>query len=339
MRLQIENHDGKWKAKKKWSNGEGFFYCNWIQRDGKILGCDGKLMLAIDPKTGKLLGQWRGYSESNLVAIGNTLAVLDGDGALSQITLREYHLHVIAKHQVMKQRCWTPPTYSDGVLFCRGGNELHCIESNKSGSRDRELASVRVRRPLLKMKSLDASKLAIPSLPDDPIDAILAGYRENGPDGGWEVYLKHREENPDVLLMDDRSELVEMALEQGLMQMAKQLVQHIRADIQVDDAMRNQLESLEQRVNRKPSSKKILGDNGLTYIEFAILNGTKKVIQAYVKGPSKHPFSYGLPLRPGVERLEKWPVGTKLYRTHNNIRQDVLLSIEEGNAGKVLTIK
>ena len=81
--------------------------------------------------------------------------------------------------------------------------------------------------------------------------------------------------------------------------------------------------------------KSTRSDNGLLYVEFGIKNTGSEVIQAFVKGPPKHPFSYGLPIRPGKVRLEKWPVGTKLHQTVNGITRGELLTVTEQDAGKI----
>ena len=87
-----------------------------------------------------------------------------------------------------------------------------------------------------------------------------------------------------------------------------------------------------------PSSKVQVGDNGLKYLEFSIRNTSGKTIQAEVRGPQAHPFGYGLPLRSGRPRAERWPVGTKLYRTKLGVRSDLLLTVEEEFAGRIIDL-
>ncbi len=93
-----------------------------------------------------------------------------------------------------------------------------------------------------------------------------------------------------------------------------------------------------KELTREPSDQVSRGDNGLVYVEFAVRNTTNATIQAVVRGPEKHPFGYGLPLRPNRKRIEKWPVGTNLYRTLGGVRADRLLTVEEGFAGKTVDV-
>jgi len=169
--------------------------------------------------------------------------------------------------------------------------------------------------------------------PDDSKDAaqqIVDSYEKDGAEAAWKLYSKLREDDPDALSYGQRQSLAEMASEVGLDEFAKLI------NLQAVEDFPKEARQLQAAIN--PSPKKRIAKNGLTYLQFSLRNTTGNTIQAEVSGPSKHPFGYGLPIRPNSPRLEDWPVGTKLYRTKLGRKADLLLTVEESFAGKIIDI-
>lgn len=51
------------------------------------------------------------------------------------------------------------------------------------------------------------------------------------------------------------------------------------------------------------------------WLDIRIVNNSKKRIQTVVKGPRGNRFGYGMPIKAGQVKKEKWPIGTKLFQT------------------------
>jgi outer membrane protein assembly factor BamB len=321
-RISITEEAGEMIANEDWQNDEQFFYCNWIRRDNILWGCDGRLLLAIDLKTGKRLGRFRGFRDANLLQGKTSMLSFDGEGNLTRLAPTENGAKVVAKYSVLEKRCWTPPTPHGGKLYCRGGDQLLCLDL-EGGDQRAAVAKSPIRNPMLKLSVGEP----IAEKPD-PIETIVASFEQGGAEAAWDTYSKLRADDPDNLSFGTRQELAKMADSQGLEKFAKMIRSHMEKDFP-DEV---------KQAKRKPSKDTSIGKNGLVYLEFSIHNTSQETIQAVVKGPEKHPFGYGLPIRPNQPRIEKWPVGTKLYRTHNGIRKEVLLTVEKGFAGRTIEL-
>jgi outer membrane protein assembly factor BamB len=328
QRINVVKSDDGFKVDEAWESNEQFFYCNWVRRGNVLWGNDGNLLMTIDLITGKTIGRFRGFNDANLLLAGDQLLVFHGDGHLSELHLTSDGATVKATFSVLDERCWTPPTPSERYLYCRGGDQLLCLDL-VGGDEGAAVATTRIRKPALKFQTNDSRKTA--ESEQTPTQRILAAFNENGSDGpkaAWRTYNQLRNEDPDSISFQQRQKLAEMANGEGLHDFAKLILQHAAEDFP----------ELAAEASRTPSNEVTRSENGLVYLELAVRNPTEETIQAYVKGPSKHPFSYGLPIRAGQSRVEKWPVGTQLFRTVEGIRKDVLLTVKEEFSGKTIDV-
>lgn len=330
-RLSIKPTADQFVVSEVWKSDAQFFYCNWVQHGGKLIGCNGKLLIAIDLKSGKTLGRYRGYSDANLLLVGDTLLVYHGDGHLSRLKLSSRQLDVLATYSIFDDRCWTPPTLASDFLYCRGGDQLLCLDM-AGGDKRAAVVPTRIRKAKLVFKtSAGQGTTEDKNEPQaTPLEQIVSAYERQGANAAWETYSKIRSEDPDALSFTERRSLSQMAKEQGLERFAKLIDTHAAEDF------RKESQQLKDALN--PPSTKRLAANGLTYLKFSLRNTTRSTIQAEVQGPSKHPFGYGLPLRPDVPRLEDWPIGTKLYRTVLGKRNELLLTVDESFAGQIIDV-
>jgi outer membrane protein assembly factor BamB len=334
--LKVARDGDGWKVSEGWLSRVQFFFCNWLLRNGVILGCNDDLIIALNAETGETLGRWRGYANSNLLGTRDHLLVLDGEGALAVARSAFNGLKVLARYEVLKQRCWTPSTLVGNDLYCRGGDQIVCLELDSSES-DNRLTPLKVRKRELVFRSTNTGE--DPDAPSDPIGRIVGAFEAEGPQAAWKAYSKFREKYGQQFLLADRQELAKMAIEQGLADFGKQILDHAVIDFPKDeDASRMRSAMLSEQMPQ-PQKETEVADNGLEYIELAIKNNSKSVIQAYVKGPKDHPFSYGLPFAAGAVRVEKWPVGTRLYETQDDVQKRVLLTVKESDAGKTVPLR
>lgn len=321
-RLDIVQDGGGFDVREAWTSKTQFFYCNWVLRGAQLWGCDTKLLLAMDVKTGETLGRFRGYSDSNIVMFANEALLFDGKGNLSTARVSEAGFRVVAKYAVLNERCWTPPTPVGSSLFCRGGDQLLCVKFS-GGDPRAAVVSMKVRKAAL---AFGSGKRTIEER--DVLEQIVSEFEKAGASGAWKLYTQIREKDPDLISFRQRRELVKMAEAEKLHDFANRVEQHMVEDFPEEHA----------EANRSVSNETTRGKNGLLYVEFAVRNTGANTIQAEVKGPEKNPFGYGLPIRPSQRRIEKWPVGTKLYRTELGIKKEVLLTVEETFAGRTIDI-
>lgn len=320
-RLEVKkNATGNFDVSEAWSSDAQFFYCNWALRDGVIWGCNGNLLIALDVQTGRRLGRFRGYNDANLILYRDGMLVLDGRGHMSRLRSVEDAMSVVDKFALLDQRCWTPPTPVGNYLICRGGDQLLCVDM-VGGDPRAAVVAARVRNRELSIATSNTEPQP------DAIDRIVASFQSGGSDGAWKTYNSIRDTDPDALPYDDRMQLAELAKSEGLADFEKLIKSHAAEDFPKEAA-----------ADREPSTETTRGKNGLVYVEFALQSGDGGTIQATVKGPAAHPFGYGLPIRSNRKRIERWPVGTRLFRDGNNRTADVLLTVTEELAGRTITL-
>ena len=321
-RLEIERRHGRFVVAETWRSKEQFFYCNWVRKADYLLGCNGNLLLTLDVATGKTVGRYRGYNDANLLMFNAEALVFDGEGRLSTFHIADDGLRAVKRYAVLNERCWTPPTPVGNFLYCRGGDQLMCVQFN-GGDPRAAVVSLPVRKKML------ALNVSLPESGEpDVMQQIVTAFESGGPADAWKVYEMLRDRDPDAISYQQRRQLAKMADTEGLRDFAKRIEQHMAEDFPKEFA----------KANRKASTEITRGENGLLYVEFALRNAGFSTIQAVVKGPEKHPFGYGLPIRPFEPRIEKWPVGTKLHRTVLGVRRELLLTVDESFAGKTIDL-
>ena len=334
--LIVSKRNGQWTVTEGWTNKEQFFYCNWLLSNNRILGCNGNLLVAIDAETGQRVGRWRGFDDANLIRCGEAYYVLDGKGALSVLRQSNTGFNLLGRYQVLDERCWTPLSLADAELYCRGGSTLICCSLNDDGADNAmRLKPLRIRNKSLELKSLVKSDGTTTNAKDgDPVEQVVARFEESGAPAAWKTYLEVRQNG---LNLEQREELAELAMQQGLTDFGKRLLQHAVDDLGVEAAGGMQRRMLDKYV-RQPSNKIEQAENGLSYIEIGIKNSSNETVHTVVRGPKQHSFSYGIPFPSGKMRIEKWPVGTKLFASDNEVPGNVLLELKKADAGKTLEI-
>ncbi|MEM0927209.1 MAG: PQQ-binding-like beta-propeller repeat protein, partial [Planctomycetota bacterium] len=130
----IQKQDGAWEISEKWRSDEQFFYCNWCLDDGKLIGCTGNLLVAIDERDGSTLGKWRGYTDANLSMIGDAIFVLEGRGNLQRLKWHEQGLEIAGSWSIGKGRYWTPVSWANGRAYLRRADQLVSVGWNANGN-------------------------------------------------------------------------------------------------------------------------------------------------------------------------------------------------------------
>jgi outer membrane protein assembly factor BamB len=114
----------RWKGTKP-----RFFYCNWLPTQGLVFGHGEGKFLALDPANGKILWEDLRLKDANLIADrdGNAL-ILRGDGLLVSAKITREELIRNSELQLLKDRCWTPPTVREGTLYVRNAREIVALK-------------------------------------------------------------------------------------------------------------------------------------------------------------------------------------------------------------------
>ncbi len=77
-----------------------------------------------------------------------------------------------------------------------------------------------------------------------------------------------------------------------------------------------------------------MGKIEVKYVEFELVNNSRKRMALRVEGPRARSFGYGFTLQAQAERREKWPVGTKVYAEGRLLSDKLLVTIDEDMDGK-----
>ncbi len=335
VRLSINHVNGEWAVDESWRCNTQFFYCNWYMQDDIVIGCNDKLLVALDASSGDRVGRWRGYENSNLVVSGKRVVILDGEGQLTVLRRDAQGLEALSKYQVLKQRCWTPPTLVDRDLYCRGGSEIACVHWHDSAAGE-ELPRREMRERSLAFRRTDRN--SSPAEAVDPVAQITTTYEDGGVDAAWKSYEKLRAGGSGVLSHENRVKIAELALAEGLVGFAEQIKEHTLKDFPDARAKNDILLQLFMEKSPRPKAETHLGENGLLYVQLAVRNTGHTALHTQVKGPARHPFGYGIPFPQGKLRIEKWPVGTRLFTSHNGVQGKLLFTVKKSDAGKILEI-
>ena len=102
-----------------------------VSKDGYAYGIHGQTganankatLFCLEVSTGKKIWEERGYGVGTVILIDNTLAVLSDRGELALVHATPKSFSEIARfHVIGGKNNWTPPTYSNGRMYCRSSN-------------------------------------------------------------------------------------------------------------------------------------------------------------------------------------------------------------------------
>jgi outer membrane protein assembly factor BamB len=127
--LRLTRNDGKVTVEEVWANRRvRIHFGNAVRIGSRIYGSNGDFgsapFAAIDALTGDTVWRDRQVARATLVGAGDTLLILDEDGALALATPTDAGLTVHAKATVLGARAWTVPTLSGTTLFLRDSQEV-----------------------------------------------------------------------------------------------------------------------------------------------------------------------------------------------------------------------
>lgn len=245
--VNIKKTNDGWLAKQVWSQRKvQFFYTNWLMLDqDTLLGCTDSFLAAIDVKSGKVVGRWRGFRDGNVLHCGDDVWVVDGKGTLSILrpgigsnsnSKKVQTLLVDSKYKLTSGRCWTPISIFEKKLFIKTTNQLSCfdLESKQNG---------------LENLLSQPMELTIDSKPPvDPVTVIFNAFEKNGQEAALKIYGQLRSDGK--LSVRHRLELATAANEQSLSGLAEMILQHTVDDFPQSEAARNALQMSKGKISK-----------------------------------------------------------------------------------------
>lgn len=123
--LKVTPDGEQWQISEVWANTkERYFYCNWVREGDWIIGNNGNFLTAFNWADGKEFWRERGQNESNQIRVGANWFILRGNGLLTQARISPKGIETLASANILKGRCWTPPTLVGGILVARDQDEV-----------------------------------------------------------------------------------------------------------------------------------------------------------------------------------------------------------------------
>ncbi len=103
-----------------------------IHIDGHLYGFDSSILKCIDASNGEERWKARGYAKGTLISAAGHLIVLGEQGNLGLVEATSTEFVERANVPLMKGRCWTVPSLSDGVLYVRDEEEIVAVDLRRS---------------------------------------------------------------------------------------------------------------------------------------------------------------------------------------------------------------
>ena len=233
--IEVLQDAGKWNAKQSWFDPRTqFFYTNWLGlADELVAACTSKYLTVFRASDGKRLGRWRGFGDGNILLRNkNSLIVLNGKGELSFLDFQPEQncIKVKRKYEIAKGRFWVTPSVIGNRIFIRFDKELHClsfVKTKESGVLTNQIKAGD--ETILKLES-DAPQA-------DSVQQVIDVFQEQGQEAAFELYQSLRADNK--LSVEQRITLANSAKDQGLKEIAKQIMNDARADFPESKLLKN----------------------------------------------------------------------------------------------------
>jgi len=121
------NRELVWKSKVMRNH-----FSSSILVDGHLFGFDQGTLKCIDVKTQETRWATRGLGKGSLIFADGQLIVLGEKGRLLLVEANTSKYVEHARAQVLKGRCWTMPTLSNGILYLRNQKEIVAIDLRRN---------------------------------------------------------------------------------------------------------------------------------------------------------------------------------------------------------------
>lgn len=135
--LQLQQSRGKTTVKELWHNPRIQLHFGTAIRVGDYVylssGHSGPaFMSAVELKTGRIAWQTRDFAKAQLLYADGRLIVLDEDGVLGLARATPDRFEVLARANLHKRLCWTPPTLVGTRLYTRDRATMTALDLGQS---------------------------------------------------------------------------------------------------------------------------------------------------------------------------------------------------------------
>lgn len=132
--LEIHSVDGNVGVSEVWRNKvlKNHFQSS-VVRDGNIYGFDNAILKCVVAASGEECWARRGLGKGQLLLVDGHLVILGERGKLAVVEATPEGYNEIASSQVLTERCWTPPSLSDGRLFVRTESQILSFDLGAEG--------------------------------------------------------------------------------------------------------------------------------------------------------------------------------------------------------------
>tara|TARA_B100001123_G_scaffold451078_2_gene626622 strand:- start:882 stop:2165 length:1284 start_codon:yes stop_codon:yes gene_type:complete len=131
--LRLDHSAGQTTATELWFNNRiRLHFGNALRIGDIVLGSTGDFgpafMAALDVTTGQELWRERSFARAHLVLSDDKIVIVDEDGEVAVASVTPSGLNVYARHQLLTENAWTPPTLIGKTLFVRDRKTILAVD-------------------------------------------------------------------------------------------------------------------------------------------------------------------------------------------------------------------
>jgi outer membrane protein assembly factor BamB len=97
-----------------------------------IYGLDEDMLVCLDPQTGERKWKEGRYGYGQIVAVGDYLIVLGGEGQLALVKASPDHFEEVGRFQAIEGKTWNHPAMFDGKILVRNAVQMACFDLRES---------------------------------------------------------------------------------------------------------------------------------------------------------------------------------------------------------------
>ena len=133
LALRLRQLDGHTTVEELWStNRMRVHFSNALRVGNLMLGSSGDFgptfLTAMDITTGEERWRERSFARSHMLYADGKVVFVDEDGEVAIASVSDTGLDVHARHSVLTNNAWTPPTLVDGTLYIRDRRTIVALD-------------------------------------------------------------------------------------------------------------------------------------------------------------------------------------------------------------------
>lgn len=133
LALRLRQLDGDTTVEEMWSaNRMRVHFSNALRVGNLVLGSSGDFgpafLTAIDITTGEERWRERSFARSHMLYADGKVVLVDEDGEVAIASIGDAGLDVHARHSVLTNNAWTPPTLVNGTLYLRDRRTIVALD-------------------------------------------------------------------------------------------------------------------------------------------------------------------------------------------------------------------